>query len=153
PEELTRVGSTLLAATGEDGKYMGRIVVVPGPMWRAGGVQATALGPEFGEDMRMAPLQRAYLARLAQDDLLGQAPGVPTLNGDTYAGSAACAPCHAEEYGIWKASRHAKAMQTLADVQEDRDPECVVCHNVGAGQEGGFIRRETTPQLQDVGCE
>jgi hypothetical protein len=44
-------------------------------------------------------------------------------------------------------------MQTLIDQQRDATPECLVCHVVGLGQAGGFISRQTTPQLANVQCE
>jgi hypothetical protein len=33
------------------------------------------------------------------------------------------------------------------------DPECIVCHTVGFGYQGGFTDAKKTPQLKDVGCE
>ena len=35
----------------------------------------------------------------------------------------------------------------------DRDPECVICHVIGLGSEGGFVTEEKTPHLAGVGCE
>jgi hypothetical protein len=85
--------------------------------------------------------------------LLLQMPRRPTLNGDTFAGSRACRPCHSDDYRIWERSKHAKAMQTLVDEKHDKDPECVVCHVVGLEFESGFVSMEKTPHLKDVGCE
>lgn len=86
----------------------------------------------------------------------------PTETGAAYVGSAACADCHEEAFDIWKASKHARAWQTLEEAEKDPErygwpvthyPDCVSCHVVGYGYKTGFINPEKTPGLQDVGCE
>lgn len=101
----------------------------------------------------MALLKRAYLDRLVAEDLFAQMPRTPALSGAAYAGSEACAPCHAAAAKVWRASLHARATKTLADAHEDADPECIVCHAVGADREGGFAGAGSTPHLAGVGCE
>lgn len=153
PVEAARVGRTLLAYSGQDGKHIGQATLAPGATWRAAGAQHVALGPDFADDPRLLRTKQAYLERVAAEDLLGKVVKFPTPNGDTYAGSAACAPCHAGAHRIWTNSAHAKAMQTLVKEKHDRDPECVPCHVVGLEREGGFISLARTPHFKDVGCE
>jgi len=153
PMEKKRVGDTLLAGNGQDGKYIGQATITPGASGQASDVRYTALGPDIKEDARILQLKSAYLDRMAAEDLLGQVIKLPTSNGDTYTGSAACASCHQKAYETWQISGHAKAMQTLVSEKHDKDPECVACHVVGLEKESGFISRERTPHLQDVGCE
>ena len=69
------------------------------------------------------------------------------LTGDT------CEPCHAEEHEIWSLSGHAHAYQTLRNVKQDFNPECVKCHVTGFNAPGGFVNGRVTPQLTNVQCE
>jgi hypothetical protein len=149
PLDTTRTGGAALVGNGQDGKYMGRAKFTG----TFADVEYTPLGPDFKDDPAIVQIKAAYLERVTAEDLLGKVPRGPTLNGDTFAGSAACEGCHVEASRIWKASGHAHALQTLADVREDKDPECVTCHVVGLARQSGFISREKTPQLANVGCE
>ena len=82
------------------------------------------------------------------------------VNGE-YVGSQKCESCHEESYKIWKKSKHAKAWETLLDLDPPRnfDPECISCHVVGwhptyyFPYESGFLSEADTPHLVDVGCE
>jgi hypothetical protein len=79
----------------------------------------------------------------------------------TFVGSKKCEACHEVSYDVWKKSGHAKAYQTLAELDPPRqfDPECISCHAIGwhptgyFPYEGGYASFEKTPQLIDVGCE
>lgn len=103
-----------------------------------------------------------------------QAPAHPQreVNGG-FVGSKACESCHEESYRIWRKSGHAKAYQTLLDLDPPRtfDPECISCHVTGwhpgkyfpyrsgyqslKGAPGadGHPRLKATPGLINVGCE
>jgi hypothetical protein len=82
------------------------------------------------------------------------------LNGK-FVGTKACMDCHEESYDIWKKTPHAKAFETLAELDPPRqfDPECISCHAVGWNPQkyypydGGYTSFEETPHLLDVGCE
>jgi hypothetical protein len=105
-----------------------------------------------------------YLARYSQGKHLLQAmapvkglrnPGKP---GDpTYVGSEKCKRCLEHAFDVWKKTPHSHAYKTLVDARRPSnrqyDPECVVCHTVGFGYEGGFKDAVRTPNLKDVGCE
>ena len=78
-----------------------------------------------------------------------------------FVGTAKCKSCHEESYKVWKKSGHAKAWQTLVELDPARnfDPECTSCHVVGwtpqnyRPLESGFLSEKETPHLIDVGCE
>lgn len=70
-----------------------------------------------------------------------------------YIGSEACFDCHKEAYGIWKKSRHAHAWESLKAVNKTFDPECINCHVIGFGKDGGFFSEQDSPHLVGVGCE
>lgn len=72
----------------------------------------------------------------------------------SFVGSTACQPCHSHQYAIWRQSRHARAFDTLLRVRRHMVPQCVVCHVVGLGADGGFRRTdEQFSGLAGVGCE
>jgi hypothetical protein len=75
------------------------------------------------------------------------------LKNSSFAGSVACASCHVDSHKIYSESRHAHAMQTLVNKGKHEDPECVVCHSVGADQIGGFVSIKDSPQFANVQCE
>jgi len=161
PLDTERAGNTVLACSGQDGKYIGTADFglsnpkskIQNPKSNPVGVQYVALGPAFAEDPRLLQVKQTYLDRVAAEDLLGKVVKVPTANGDAFAGTAACVPCHPAAHSIWTASAHARAMRTLVKAKHDRDPECVTCHVVGLERQGGFVSAAKTPHLQDVGCE
>jgi hypothetical protein len=75
----------------------------------------------------------------------------------TYVGSETCNKCHKNAYKIWKDSKHSHAYQTLVEAihpsNRQYDAECIVCHTVGFGYQGGFRDADKTPLLKNVGCE
>lgn len=70
-----------------------------------------------------------------------------------FAGEAACVNCHPVIVDNYAKSRHAHAFATLERVEKDFDPECIACHVVGWGKEGGFIDAVSTAHLKNVQCE
>jgi len=73
-----------------------------------------------------------------------------------YVGSAACRSCHAAEYETWSASPHAQAVETLAAVRKQGNPDCLRCHTTGFGRPGGFPEKGLAaehPDRSGVGCE
>lgn len=81
-------------------------------------------------------------------------PASPPAATPRYAGSAACAGCHAPAWKAFQATKHARALAALKPARRDRDPTCVGCHSTGFGLPGGTtdIHLATT-RLRDVGCE
>jgi hypothetical protein len=85
-----------------------------------------------------------------------------------YVGNKNCRKCHLKEHKSWAETQMAKAFETLKpgvaaeaktaaglDPQKDytTDSECLACHTVGHGKEGGFVDVATTPDHLGVGCE
>jgi len=75
------------------------------------------------------------------------------LAGDHYLGEKTCRRCHETEYQKYTKQAHARAFETLVKAERDATPECIVCHVVGLGQAGGFISKQSTPDLVNVQCE
>lgn len=71
----------------------------------------------------------------------------------TFAGGEACMECHGDYHGQWAQTRHAKALETLQAIHQDKNPTCLVCHTVGFGLPSGFQDAIRTPHLKGVQCE
>jgi 2',3'-cyclic-nucleotide 2'-phosphodiesterase (5'-nucleotidase family) len=145
------VGAAQLVSLGKDGKHVGlaSVVVATGAVK----VTDTVLAPELGENPDSVAAMSVYGERVAAEGLLALVPKTASANGDTYAGTAACATCHADQMKVWSNSKHATAYATLVTEKHDRDPECVSCHVVGLQTVGGFIGHKETAHLENVGCE
>src|SRR3989338_2920723 len=85
-----------------------------------------------------------------------------------YVGAKDCGGCHKAEMQDWQRSVHCKAIETLAagkksgpkhkagldpDKDYSSDEKCLKCHTTGFKQKGGFVDRNSTPDLAGVGCE
>lgn len=70
-----------------------------------------------------------------------------------YAGAQACAECHENIYNQESKTPHSHAWQTLKNIHQEANANCVVCHTVGFGLPTGFKAELTTPHLAGVQCE
>lgn len=148
PFEAARVvGETVIVSAGEHGKS---IVKIEWDGKAFTGYRAIELGPEYADDKDAQTVFSAYIGRVVGEDLLAM---VPRQHTDAFAGSKACAPCHAKETRVWKESAHSHALATLESEGQDRDPDCTYCHVVGLKSTQGFVSRSQTPNFADVGCE
>ena len=93
------------------------------------------------------PLLRMRLARLVG------APVPMLLRQNGYSGNEVCSVCHESERDTWLLTTHASAFDTLVKHGADSNAECVGCHVVGFGREGGFEISPRRADLEDVGCE
>ncbi len=145
--DMVKVGDVVIAAAGEKGKTMIKL------LWSNGCFttqSAHDLGPGFENDPDVSRMFSTYKDRVAAEDLL---KFVPREDVENFAGNEKCMTCHADAARVWKDSEHAHALRTLEEEHSDRDPECVSCHVVGLDQVKGFKSRDLTPNLTDVGCE
>jgi hypothetical protein len=103
----------------------------------------------------------AYRRRVRDDGLLERLPRARD-EGAAWVGSARCESCHRAIYASWKATPHARALETLERKDYAHDPECVACHVVGWARAldgqwtrdaSSFWTPEKTPALGGVGCE
>lgn len=70
-----------------------------------------------------------------------------------YVGAATCALCHPGPHAEWAGTLHARALESLEAIGQGGNAQCVGCHTVGFGEEGGFVDRATTNSLAGVQCE
>jgi hypothetical protein len=76
-------------------------------------------------------------------------------NGGTmnYVGASVCADCHEDAHMNWEQTGHAKALDTLKAIKQDKNSSCLPCHTVGYGTPLGFKDEAATPHLAGVQCE
>lgn len=70
-----------------------------------------------------------------------------------YVGRTACAECHSELYEGYMMTRHAFAVTTLVDKDEQSNGLCLPCHTTGYGEVTGFSIAARSEGLDSVGCE
>lgn len=99
-------------------------------------------------DKRMLELYQAYAHQAMRQAL--DAEREKTI---AFVPSRKCGQCHEKEYQHWKNSRHARAYVSLQEVGRTGDPNCVGCHTLGFGAEGGFYTISSTPRLAGVHCQ
>jgi hypothetical protein len=159
---IVRLGVTVPLEDGRRGTRDRLKTEVPGPGSSDFKPQASNLKLHFEslpvqaklpDDPSLMQLYRQYQQLVAQSGLLESYPRVPLADKLAFAGSASCQQCHELAYDKWAATAHAHAFASLKKVGSDRDPECVICHVIGLGSEGGFVNEEKTPSLAGVGCE
>ncbi len=98
-------------------------------------------------------LLAAGIALSGQDCPLTTTPvGDSGLTGD-FVGSTRCSQCHSSVHTTWMSTLHATALETLEAIDQDTNENCIGCHTVGFGMEGGFVSRAVTNELAGVGCE
>jgi hypothetical protein len=104
------------------------------------------------EDSLIA-LYKDYQQLVKEANLLERYPRFPLPGGLKYTSSKSCKPCHEYEYEKWSTKAHAHAYAILERIGSESDPECVACHVVGMKYESGFVSKQATKNLKDVGCE
>ncbi len=105
---------------------------------------------DVAEDPEVRSILKDYDQKVAA--LLKEEELKPVIGGQ-YLGAESCVECHQSFAESWKTTKHAGAFATLERVGKSKDPECVKCHVVGFGEEGGFLSLKATPGLANVQCE
>jgi hypothetical protein len=153
PKEVDN--TTLVLQPGSRGMRLGRLDfdLVDGRIanWKH---QVLSMPPEMPDAENMVDWYQAYNDAVKADYKLAiQRLKAKRTQSSDYAGVDACVICHAQTVETWRTTDHAHAFATLGRVQKDFDPECIACHVVGWGKEGGFIDAASTETLANVQCE
>ncbi len=111
---------------GEFGWYVGRVDF--DDSLRVADSWQSWIDERLPDDPVLAGVVARYKASASQEGAGFAAKLLTSLREQGFAGSAACAECHAAEFEVWKASGHAHAMQTLVHKGSERDPSCIACH-------------------------
>lgn len=63
-----------------------------------------------------------------------------------------CVSCHADQVAFWEGTDHARAMDSLRELERQRDGSCLICHAVGYRETGGFNDVRLEDPLGPVTC-
>lgn len=153
-------GDTRILYCGNEGQYIGQVGVYLDEQGepRSFEEKLVALGDAIPSDPAMEAFmiegmveaQEAELAALAE--LRAQISGGAHA-GPTYLGSGSCTACHADIVANWSETRHRHAWESLQRKPRAFKQSCVACHVTGYGEPSGYVDGDTTPHLQEVGCE
>ena len=174
--QLAAAGTLLLAVAQASSQNGGYNPIKPMP----GGIDPrpyiTSITESNGFRIEWSGLQGPYQVQLNTNlngtnwsnvgaPISGYSATVPKLAGKSFhrvsggrpnylgVGVGNCADCHGGRVNEWSATRHANAFQTLKNIGQQANPECVVCHTVGAMAPGGFVSEAATPEFINVQCE
>ncbi len=147
-----RVDGTLLVAPGPAGRTLGCVTLAREP---ADGTvrlehDLTVLSAQVPDAQWVMDLYWKYVkaAGDAPPPDWDQVPVPPR-----YETAEACKECHEAAYTQWQTTAHARAFESVRKAGRHRDPECLLCHTMGLGREGGFVSMEKTPGLGRVTCQ
>lgn len=116
--------------------------------------QVLELPASVPDDEALAPWYDSYNAALLEAYMADVARKKASRQDDSaFVGAATCSSCHQQQHQTWNHSAHARAFEVLEAVNKDFDPHCVTCHSVGFQQPGGFLDKQSTPELAGVQCE
>ena len=156
PGEVRQLGNMLVLSPGTRGMRLGRVDIDLQADGRVGNWQASTveLTDSIQDATRLADWYSAYNDALRQDYMRSvEARKARAAGASPFTGSEACTVCHQQAAAAWQASRHANALDALEQVGKAFDPNCVVCHSLGFGKDGGFLAIDETPTLANVQCE
>ncbi|MCA9667944.1 MAG: hypothetical protein KC503_20240 [Myxococcales bacterium] len=157
PSEPERVGDALVLTGGYMGKWLAQLTVGVGS---GGGVasyewQRVTLDASHADEPQQKKNYDDYLADLKSraDELAASVQQKVPDTGDKYVGAGRCGGCHAKQKAHWESTKHAHALESLAQRSQDFDLSCLPCHTAGFGFVGGFVLPDRTPELGGVQCE
>jgi hypothetical protein len=150
-EEPLRINGKIILSGYPKGKRLGILTI--NVVNKEGGIDYRHrwqfLGRDVKEDLGVRKIIEEYnfqVGKLSNSS-------ITIVTEGPYVGLSRCGECHQPFLESWKKTRHADAFLSLSQTGRERDPECLSCHTVGFGREGGFLNIEATPDLANVQCE
>jgi hypothetical protein len=146
------IGKTLVVASGPVGRVLGALTFTDGlgaspdpTLDMIGLSERTVRDIPWVMDLYWEYVRKAK-GEAPPDWALGVQP-------DEYQEAEDCTKCHEKEYNQWASTRHANAYASIKRKGKQDDPECILCHTMGYGREGGFWSMADTPGLGRVTCQ
>ncbi len=145
-----RIGETLLVGTAELGNFLGALTLRR--------TDDGGLATDHNVTFLSAQVPGARGVEALYWDYVKEAKEKPPPSWDTpvptrFESAEACAECHKPEYDQWKTTAHAHAFDVVRQSGRQDDPECILCHTMGFGRDGGFVSMKKTPKLGRVTCQ
>ena len=145
------VGDALVVGTGAVGRLLGVLTFTRVPDGR----------PTIEMEMKglTAKVKESKWVMALYWEYVKKAKGEPPPDWDltpvpaAYEAAETCAKCHETEFKQWQTTRHSHAYDSIKGAGRQEDPECILCHTMGYGREGGFVSIEKTPDLGRVTCQ
>ena len=145
------VGDALVVGTGAVGRLLGVLTITWVPDGR----------PTIEMEMKglTAKVKDAKWVMDLYWEYVKKSKGEPPPDWDltpvpaAYESAEKCAKCHEAEFKQWQTTRHSHSYDSIKGAGRQDDPECILCHTIGYGREGGFISIEKTPDLGRVTCQ
>ncbi|HHN65425.1 MAG TPA: hypothetical protein ENK09_08710 [Nitrospirae bacterium] len=150
-EEPVRTGGGIILSGYPKGKRLGVLTVKRDIREKRVVYQHT--WQRLGRDVKDDPDVRKIIEEYNTSVGRLSSSSITTLTEGPYVGISRCAECHQPYMDSWVKTGHARALSSLSQKGKQRDPECLSCHTVGFGKEGGFVNIEATPDLANVQCE
>ncbi|MCO5169255.1 MAG: cytochrome c family protein [Planctomycetes bacterium] len=146
---LERHGRAWLVETVRDARALARLAV---PAEGPPDLEHVALDGQVPDDDWARRRVERYYQEVAG---LPEPPRRPTPDGGSFVGSETCRGCHPGAWEVFEGTGHHGAYRHVMEKDPARAGlfECVGCHVVGHGFEGGFRSLADTPHLAEVGCE
>lgn len=125
--------------------------------------QFVQLRIEMEDHPKIGPMVDAHVEKIKrlQQVKATTALSVPLAVGKTtrstgenpFVGASTCSGCHKGQYERWQRTAHARAYISLVERKQQYDVECIGCHTLGYGQEGGFSDLNSVGFHAGVQCE
>jgi len=96
--------------------------------------------------MKMATLAITLLIMLLAGGIIS------AQSNAKYGGVDNCKMCHPDVFKDWSKSAHARSVELLVNVGQEKNADCLPCHTTGYAK-GGYVDQETTANLRGVTCE
>jgi 2',3'-cyclic-nucleotide 2'-phosphodiesterase (5'-nucleotidase family) len=146
-----KVEGTTIVSTGAAGRVVGALAISREPTGALTmTMELTGLNPRVKDSKWVTDLYWQYVKNAKNEPIpVWELTPVP----DAYESAEACSKCHQREYDQWISTQHAHAYATLEHTGRQDDPECILCHTMGYGRDGGFISNNKTPELARVTCQ
>ncbi len=153
-----KIGPVVLTSATNKGKFLAQLTLPELSDQPVTGV-IVEMSPDFIDQRQQQENLTEFRRILAERDFRSDESGLtdPSVlslaSGHQFAGSAACAECHAETNDHWEATGHAHAWDRLKNEGAHVDPSCQQCHTTGYGMEGGFTSIAQSASRVSVHCE
>jgi 2',3'-cyclic-nucleotide 2'-phosphodiesterase (5'-nucleotidase family) len=148
-EEPYKAGNTFIVQSGEKGQYQGMLeITFASDGSKTAENELVPLGPGISDDPQVKAMIEQY-----NDKVTSLYSSTKREEVEAPLASQVCATCHSEDFGIWQASDHARAFETLAKRSRQFNPDCLACHTTRFEQDGGFTMELQQPELRNVQCD